>query len=536
MRNVSKQVSHQHGQVLPITVVFLLIILSVMLFIYNSGQMVQEKLRLTNTADAAAMGGANRVTRMLNYISYTNRAQVINSINIGYAVGLASWLEQTRMAVKNMAEFDSDYDQQVLLTVYPGFKFGPMRSLMEENQRLYNFMLKNAILSHWSAQKAMAHHVGSGAVMDAEEEEGEIYRDFGSVIRTVRKFNRLNYALEKGYEPGYKYSMSTGWASDQRDKYEGDKEALGGSKAEEEFYAKMVAKDSGKSHSEVLFDFDWSHDVPNTSFAKRGENEPLDRMIEVTRAERENHDFLTDRGWNAVTYLYKQIGPYRIMIPGVAKKRGSSELYGDQADGWGALDSLSVHWVGLVEHKFGWAHAASNSDVDGEDNGFAGSRSDNPNAHSEAKNNSVNGFPTDQSYDQVTEWAVGAVPNYGELGPAMMEKDDPIFYTTARNYRKVNATRTIAAENELNSNAIKPAGRLEIYEGNMKENDQIEYSSIASAQSYFDRPEKRADGREEKGSMFNPYWHTALVTVSDENRRKAQEQHGEFNNLDIYLK
>jgi redox-regulated HSP33 family molecular chaperone len=58
---------------------------------FNGGQLVQEKLRLTNTADAVAYSAGVFEARMLNYDAYTNRAIIANQIAIGQAVGLASW-------------------------------------------------------------------------------------------------------------------------------------------------------------------------------------------------------------------------------------------------------------------------------------------------------------------------------------------------------------------------------------------------------------------------------------------------------------
>ena len=49
--HVSKR---QTGQVLPLAVVLLIAVAATVFYMFNSGQLVQEKLRLTNTADAVA--------------------------------------------------------------------------------------------------------------------------------------------------------------------------------------------------------------------------------------------------------------------------------------------------------------------------------------------------------------------------------------------------------------------------------------------------------------------------------------------------
>lgn len=86
--HVSKR---QTGQVLPLAVVLLIAVAATVFYMFNSGQLVQEKLRLTNTADAVAFSAGVFEARMLNYDAYTNRAIIANQIAIGQAVGLASW-------------------------------------------------------------------------------------------------------------------------------------------------------------------------------------------------------------------------------------------------------------------------------------------------------------------------------------------------------------------------------------------------------------------------------------------------------------
>ena len=81
----------QTGQVLPLAVVLLLAVAALLFYMFNSGQLVQEKLRLTNTADAVAFSAGVFEARMLNYDAYTNRAIIANQIAIGQAVALASW-------------------------------------------------------------------------------------------------------------------------------------------------------------------------------------------------------------------------------------------------------------------------------------------------------------------------------------------------------------------------------------------------------------------------------------------------------------
>lgn len=97
--------SKQCGQALPLTLILLTVTASIVFYVFNTGQLVQEKIGLTNTADAVAYSAGNFEARMLNYDAYTNRAMIANEIAIGQAVGLASWAKYASIAGPNLARF-----------------------------------------------------------------------------------------------------------------------------------------------------------------------------------------------------------------------------------------------------------------------------------------------------------------------------------------------------------------------------------------------------------------------------------------------
>jgi hypothetical protein len=93
------------GQALPLALVMLVAVAAIVFFMFNSGQMVQEKMRLTNTADAVAYSAGVFEARVLNYDAYTNRAIIANEIAIGQAVGLASWAKYAGTAADNISPY-----------------------------------------------------------------------------------------------------------------------------------------------------------------------------------------------------------------------------------------------------------------------------------------------------------------------------------------------------------------------------------------------------------------------------------------------
>lgn len=59
--------------------------------VFNTGQLVNDKIRLTNAVDAAAYSAAQWQARSLNYQAYLNRAIVANEVAIAQLVSLRSW-------------------------------------------------------------------------------------------------------------------------------------------------------------------------------------------------------------------------------------------------------------------------------------------------------------------------------------------------------------------------------------------------------------------------------------------------------------
>src|SRR4051812_16919109 len=97
------RVRHHNGQALPLALVLLAAVAATVFFMFNSGQLVQEKIRLTNTADAVAYSAGIQEARVLNYDAYTNRAIIANEIAIGQAVGLASWAKYAGTSASNIS-------------------------------------------------------------------------------------------------------------------------------------------------------------------------------------------------------------------------------------------------------------------------------------------------------------------------------------------------------------------------------------------------------------------------------------------------
>lgn len=79
------------GQATLLMLAFLGSMVVAFVLVYNTGQLVNDKIRLTNAADAAAYSAALAEARSLNYQAYLNRAIVANEVAIAQLVSLRSW-------------------------------------------------------------------------------------------------------------------------------------------------------------------------------------------------------------------------------------------------------------------------------------------------------------------------------------------------------------------------------------------------------------------------------------------------------------
>ena len=98
--------SRRRGQVLPLGLVFLVICCAALLFMFSAGKVVDEKLTVTNAADAAAYSAGIAHARSLNYEAYVNRAIIANELAIAQAVSMVSWVRYFEQGVYNVATLD----------------------------------------------------------------------------------------------------------------------------------------------------------------------------------------------------------------------------------------------------------------------------------------------------------------------------------------------------------------------------------------------------------------------------------------------
>lgn len=93
--------ARERGQAIAFVLVTTVIVLLGVVLMYNVSQLTTQKMKLQNTADAAAYSGAVTEARDYNFTAYANRAMVANQVAIAQIVGLTSWSRNLDSAFKS---------------------------------------------------------------------------------------------------------------------------------------------------------------------------------------------------------------------------------------------------------------------------------------------------------------------------------------------------------------------------------------------------------------------------------------------------
>jgi Putative Flp pilus-assembly TadE/G-like len=88
------RVASASGQALVPALMFLLVGCIGLYAAFNSFQMTSARIKLQNTADAAAYSAAVLQARDYNFSAYTNRAMIANQVSAAQVVALKSWIDE----------------------------------------------------------------------------------------------------------------------------------------------------------------------------------------------------------------------------------------------------------------------------------------------------------------------------------------------------------------------------------------------------------------------------------------------------------
>ncbi|MDB6063406.1 MAG: hypothetical protein JWM78_3509 [Verrucomicrobiaceae bacterium] len=99
--------NRQHGAVVVYMAAMAAVMAVMVLFVYNTGHIANEKTRLQNTTDAAAHSVAMLQSRDLNFQAYMNRSMIANQVAVAQAVSLVSWMRFLDNVIGNLRRYTS---------------------------------------------------------------------------------------------------------------------------------------------------------------------------------------------------------------------------------------------------------------------------------------------------------------------------------------------------------------------------------------------------------------------------------------------
>lgn len=505
------------GQALVLFVTLLGVLCLGVILLFNTGQVVNKKVRLTNAVDAAAYSVAVQQARTLNFAAYMNRGRVANEVAIAQMVSMFSWINHLHA---HTGQFRVIFEQLQAIPI-----IGPVFSALQAAYRAVEYALRSF--------RTPALKPAMEGVIVLDDTLNRIYAEAASAM------------IEQGAAVEAA-AISTGVLS------RNDPDATMSAEASGLLLTQLQsAKDA----------FIELHELP-----RNGTSAGMDRYRNVVMESRDW--FSRDRHTRAQIGEGMELGVpvvpggfarVEVSVRNDVVTQGGTDMV--EYDRWSALDTLSFDYrvqasgvigrcvpiIGCVEVRetfldesldipMGYGGAMAVSKVEGQRYRPGIGRNAGWGSLYEPRfyqpYNGVGGITGQlaewdpavqnplwrdgQSNDQYLKTYTG-LKNYHDIraGRAMTPEDGPVFTVYA--FSDAARVRT----SDVAGTGGTPGGALDLpstaHDGR--------YTAIASAQVYFQRPvgldrfrrqllgeqRRKPLGRAEMGSLFSPYWQARLV-------------------------
>ncbi|MBL8466056.1 MAG: hypothetical protein JNL37_14510 [Thauera sp.] len=449
------------GQALVLGLFFLFATAAVLLLMFNTGRTTDEKMRLTNAADAVAWSVATVEARALNYDAYTNRAIVANEVAVAQAISLISWMHYFETAVENSPTLNQVASSWL-------YKPGEYLRLLQ-------------LLAGVNGTAYLA--VGSGGSLRAIVESldaalGAITTTHDAVAGTLAASQQIMHAsLDTGI-------TQTGLANKLVHRIDPD----------------MLAAVNPISHDFRRLTRAMAKDSPQGD--ERG------RVADVTLRSRDA--FTRERVWS-IRGL--NLPPLQRKVE--LKRRGGTELIG--YDEWRALDTLEHEGQRMKRWRWRWrrtplawagASAAHEAETEAGRGHHGNTYASNPltTLHLAEPSLATTGKATTR---------FGGLPETRELREL----------SPAADQRSGVTVRVAKARDRMRSSggtgSVQPNGALRMFEADAPGG---QLAAMARAEVFFERPAPRSDRKAERASLYSPYWHARLTAVTAVDRGWAAAQ------------
>ncbi len=458
----------QSGQALVLALVFLTMGAAGLLQLFNGGQLIHEKTRLTNAVDAAAYSGAVVQARAFNFLAYTNRAVLAHQVAMAHAVTLASWAKFGDTQAKQLAR--SNPPSSLI-----GGLFGPAHG------------------RGYAGARGLA-----GVDSQATWNSGALARAFAEHDRLVHEvLVRAQVAVQQSLEQTRDAAMRSVLAAN----YDGE--------------------------NVVLDPHPISDSLPG--FVTRYGGAARNRIKGMVEQANKEYPFLGPRNHDRSSLI-----PTEARCPWLRhalRRRGSTTMQG--FDGWSSLDTEAFHalrsnkWIGCYYREYPMGYGAVKSHADLPDSGVE-YVADPPENFADQdfwrwvrQSTSWDilagtGNPLANSWAMAgqVQWSGRGLPSYVEISDAGRSPQSSPSLRFA-----IRASRAQAALHTTDARAPKAgAGKLEfktLLAGNVM-------AAASAAETFYERPFARRDGRYERANLYQPYWQARLVSLSNAERERVR--------------
>ncbi|TDU32540.1 putative Flp pilus-assembly TadE/G-like protein [Panacagrimonas perspica] len=490
----------QAGQIMPMTAVFIVVVLLALWVMYDSGELMSDKVRLQNTADNVAYSTAALVSRDLNFIAYTNRGMVANQIGIAQMVGLSSWAASIEQFAVNMNEIGqaipyvgavSGAAESAATAGSIGIDLTAERVIplnerviegLSDAQRIFHqgFVLQLATFGRDIARgndpdAYSLLSLGGASLPDASS----VIRDWNRQIGEQYRLRRVTDASDDGSLDNRRYRDFDKVVQDSRDRFSSNRsyrwpapftDDVGGFRWRTRKYGGTEFLRSIDPDDQT-YRWDWAAMETVSLYAEM--YVPISGWETAPGVPRE-----LPLAWGAAHALDQSRNPSRFHDYGVSRARRSNRLWGNGA------------WRNANAARLLLTSPAYSRTVGGKD-------------HVNHNLAYVGGLR--EFYELRDEHS----PDGGPAVIALYVKDEEDL--DSQNRIIESGGGTVAGNLDTDARGGLIAGRI---------------GAVAKAQPYYARPTdlaewQRSDRRAELGNLYNPYWQPRLVDLSDAEKATA---------------
>lgn len=457
----------QRGQALVLGIVIAAVGAASLVVLYNFGQTVEARSRLTHAADAAAYSGALVQARALNAIAYVNRSQIAHQVAMAHLVTLGA-------SAQYLDAMQSQRRRGNPPTSLIAMLFGPDAGAAYRGAQAPSngeSRLARAFAQH-------DHVVHQVLEMAAQEIVGDLTASRDRAMREVLAANyptlgELKPANASGASPLDLRLLSDGWPG----------------------YAERHAATRKGGLRPATEDT-----VARYGFLDRRNATRRNPWAVSSRCPLHRHEL---------------------------RRRGSTWLGPDGH--WGALDTQSYHalrsnrWIGCYfrEYAMGWGTVQGEKGRAPDDVEFI---EDPPADFSQEDfwrwvehatswdifGGASNPMANSYAMASARRWPGRGLPAYREVAPKRLA--EPLRFAVA-----VSLGSAVVKTTDADSAVAAPSGQFRY--AALGRTGAVTVST--AAETYFARPERRADGRVELATLFRPYWQARLSAVTAQEASQA---------------